>query len=219
MESMVLSVAVGVTTGVASSLIAWWITYRYLSPRVSFSDVIFRRYSKIRGCGYNYQFTVANERRRPAGDLEVTAKFTLKHFPPSTPDNIHNSVTVPTDGQTLPLLAGSTRKKKTIFRLSLLLDDDRFRNELLNFRPYLAQDVVNGLEGSKVSLEQLLAISPESFVRVTAMLTDGTSGSRRVFVSDSYSSDTIQEDLSYQTALCEEQRLRDEPYKHTQQMV
>ena len=170
MEIILLSVVVGVGTGVASSLIAWLILFHYLSPKAVFSNCIYKRYSRIRGCGYNYQFTVQNSRRRAAIDLELTAKLTLVQFPPSAPDGISNTFTIPTGGERLPFFPGFKRKQKSTLRISLLLDDDSFRHKLLGFQAYLPEPLVQKLTDSCVSLEELLKLAPGSFVRLSVLI-------------------------------------------------
>jgi len=198
---VMFSILIGVVTGVMSSLIAWWILFHYLSPEVIFSPSISKRYSKIRGCGFNYQFTIQNIRRRIAINVSLSARLTLLHFPPNLPDNISNILPIPLSSEIVPFLYQHEKGKDNPRRISFLLDDAIFCQKMLDYKAYLPPEIIEKAITFNLKLEDLLSIAPNSFIRLAVILTDSISSSQKIYISKKYMIDDIKEDKSYEASL------------------
>jgi hypothetical protein len=73
MAELVVSIVVGVISGVAASLIAWWFLFHVLAPQLTFSESITKHRSELSPVGYDYEFKFENSRSRRAINVTTQA--------------------------------------------------------------------------------------------------------------------------------------------------
>lgn len=174
---------VGMVTGILASLIAWWISYRLLAPKLAFSDKIKKSPTENTNVGYYYQFKLGNLRKHTAAmDISLRVALYLPEFPVK---NVTNIYTIPTDAA--DLFEISPNKKGDVGwskRISLNIYSDDF---LKHFNStYFTDEFKDLLRLKSHLLEDLLSITPNAFVKVFVSAANSYSGSRRLFKSINY---------------------------------
>jgi len=188
MELIVISIVTGVFSGIIASLVVWWYLFHFLSPQIEFSPIIAKKPSKDRGCGAYYQFMITNIGHRRAIDISLDILLVIRNYPEQGTDNIYH----PNPSRKAILELPSARKKNRVRRrIWINLDDDEFVDK---FKKSFFPDKIRQLANDKaLSLEELLSIGNDSFVRVVIKVTDSISGSIKVFRSKNYTSEDIRE--------------------------
>lgn len=180
---MLVGIIVGVTTGSLSSLIAWWISYRLLAPNIAFSPQLKKARTENAKTGYYYQFKIGNLKKHTSA-IDIAFRVTL-YLPDFPLVGVTNMYSIPTASTTIfelsPKKDGSTGWNR---RLSLQINNKEF---VKNFdKTYFSNDLKTLGESEMLTLEDLLSITPGSFIRIHASAANSYSGSRRLFKSKDY---------------------------------
>ena len=168
-----ISITSGVLTGLISSFLVWWYLYRHLSPKIDFSKKISKRPSPSRGCNFTYQFRFKNSRSKDAFNVQLQAQVVFPKFPGERT----NLYSIPLDSDFWVYLPPGIKGLKGIF---LELDDDDFRNLFLA-KKFFPKDIKETALNRKLSLEEILDVTKNSHLRISAIATHGTSGALNVF--------------------------------------
>lgn len=180
---MLLSIIVGVATGVLSSIVAWLVIYNLMAPNIKFADKIKKEKTKNDKTGYYYQFKFGNlKKRTSAVDIAIRATLYLPEFPSP---GVTNMYAIPTSGKNIfeltPKMEGNTGWNR---RISLNINDDDF---IKSFNKSYFSDEIKALCTEKMlHLEDLLSITAPAFIRVHVSAMDSFSGAKKVFKSREY---------------------------------
>ncbi len=177
----------GIPLGIASSLVAWWILFHTLVPRVTFSPFISK--TPIDDCpsGYRYRIKFLNIGRRDMIDTEVLARLRIKGIRKEYPTNWTN-VPIPVGSGRWPIVRPKRRKRGwgtgNIFRLRI--------DEINPGKAALPREIKKRIEDKSILLEELLSLGSETQVNINIFCYDRFSGSRKVFESKGYRLEDIQ---------------------------
>ncbi len=180
---MLVGIIVGVTTGILSSLIAWWIYYRLLAPKISFSEQLKKAKTENTKTGYYYQFKIGNlKKHTSAMDIGLRVTLYLPEFPVA---GVTNMYSIPTASTTIfelsPKKTGSTGWNR---RISLHINDEEFVKNL--DKTYFSKDLKALGASEMLTLEDVLSITPRAFIKIRASAANSYSGSRSLFRSKNY---------------------------------
>jgi len=182
----ILTIVIGVVTGVIASWLFWFLLYYGLAPKIAFSREISKRASKTRGCGYEYSIKLYNIRKRSAVDAQLSAYVTIPGISSPVTDDVYY---VPLGTNRIMEMIPKSKPGRNAHLVILNLDKERFI-KIFN-RPYFP-DSVRSLAGEgKLSLEDVLRIRDGSFFRLLVKLNDSVSGAVKVCRSKDYVLDDI----------------------------
>jgi len=167
-----LGLLLGIPLGVLSSLLAWWVLFHAVTPKIRFAEKISRLSF---GDGKTFRLKLLNDGRRHIIDCEFVAELRVRGLSPGVPRNTW------------------------LIRIPLRNDGfaywPRGTNRLIVFMPYRPDARVAAFcpadEDEGLALDRLFAIRDEVHLRIIVFAYDSFSGSRRVFVSKDYSASDI----------------------------
>jgi len=87
---MILSLIIGIPLGILASLIAWWILFHCIVPRLSFCSDISKTQTEDNNSGYRYRIKMKNKGARDIIDVEFFARFRVQGLRKQTPKNWSN---------------------------------------------------------------------------------------------------------------------------------
>lgn len=164
--STFLGIVLGVATGVAASVIFWFLQFRVFRTKIRVSPTI-ARYSYQRG-GTRCQVKIRNASRRDVIELSVTMRAVMPGL------TRRGSPAVLTLGEwTRPLLRGEDEVQYLV-RPESMSDDERSRHA--RFLPSSIVDAIAARE--PVDLIDFLKLADGSYIEVFAFGTDALSGAR-----------------------------------------
>lgn len=178
---LILSIVIGVTTGVIASWLFWFLLYYGLAPKIAFSHEISKRASKARGCGYEYSIKLYNIRKRSAVDVQLTAYVTIPGLSSPVTDDVYY---VPLGTNRIMEMIPKSKPGRNANLVILNLDKERFI-KIFN-RPYFPDSVRSLAAEGKLSLEDVLRIRDGSYFRLLVKLNDSISGAVKVCRSKDY---------------------------------
>jgi len=178
--TLVFALIVGVLIGIITSFAAWWILFRYFTPRLLFSYEI----SKIAASGTNtnstYCMKLVNSGRRQIIDLEMVARLRIRGVDSRAPKNWH-IVELKINRNKIPKVKPGGDATILVYPI-----------DLVEFQRMIFPDEIQ-LNAPKpdLSLEDLLGLGTAAELRLMAFGYDGFSGARRYFESHDYNADSI----------------------------
>lgn len=175
--SVIVSVVVGVTTGVASSFAVWWFLTRRLRPRVTICPTLAVFRSLTRDIVMT-QFRIRNDGRRPAHDVSVSVSVRMSGL-----IRTGTAEWAPVRTWHVPVLLPDValRWAVPLHRSELLVNAYLRRLPLSLRRTYQ--------ETGRVPADELLRAVDGSSLRVSVFATDSYSKSREYFEQSFTSSD------------------------------
>lgn len=187
-STIVMSIITGIISGVISSLTVWWLLTHYFSPKIEISSGISKYMQERKKCGYHYQIKFLNKRKRLAVNLHLSSHMVL---PSLIKEGVNEIWSVPLFTTEIPALLSTFNNAKCISRrLGFNIENDDFNSKF--DRPDLfPEHFIKLVKDKTVSLDDILAVHPKSFIRVVISATDSLTGSTRVFVSRDFSSSDI----------------------------
>ena len=181
---LLLSMVVGILLGVLSSLIAWWILFHYIVPRISFSAHIRKTETEDTKSRSEYRIKVKNVGKRTMIDIELIARYRVKGVNPSRSSN-WKWENLKIDSDRIPMLQPKTNR---IFRIY------PEQTETFKYAPYPENIRVKAHECT-LTLEDLLGLDETSGIQMYIFGFDNFSGARKLFISQSYDINSIKSDL------------------------
>lgn len=181
MFSIIVANVTGVIMGVVSSIVAWWVLFHVLAPKISFSDSLAKDTNPIKDGNCEYIFKYENLRSRRALNIELSAYVFLPDFPVKGHNNIPQ---IPLTKTRELAMFPTTDVDKVRRTVGLKIHEEPFisffKHELIDSEiRLLAHD-------KKLTLEQILSLSEGSYIRVIANATDSITGAIKSFKSKDY---------------------------------
>lgn len=185
LEATVTALLVGIPLGVLSSLIAWWILFHAIVPKVRYSNRIAKGDFIYSPSGTRCRIRLENFGRRDILDVELFARLRVRGLRPEAPTTW--DIVYPRIGYAkIPKLPRSGQPGS---RLTLTIHP----HELDDFSIKLLPDNLQTKVGTKeLTLDELMSLGTQSELHVYAFGYDAFSGTRRVFESPPYLLSDIQ---------------------------
>jgi len=181
MYLFLISILAGIVSGLLATWIFWYILYYVLSPKIEFSPSISKTKSESRGCGFQYRVKLHNSRKRIAVDAKLQAFVLIPGLTIKRTDDIfYIPLGTSRIMEILPKsYSGNVRKI-----IHLNLDKDHFtkifqRNNFPDSIRTLAFE-------KKISLEDILSLDEEAYIKFVIKVADSVSGATKVFSSKKY---------------------------------
>ena len=183
---LLLSIVIGVVTGVIASWLFWHVLYYGFAPKIAFSGAISKRDARARGCGFEYCIKMYNVRKRTAVDARLTAYVTIPGLSSAGTDDVYY---VPLGTKRIMEMVPKSRPGRNAHLVILNLDKERF-TEIFS-RIYFPEQVRFLAKERRLSLEDVLGVKDGSHLRLLVKVTDSVSGDTRVHRSKDYELEDI----------------------------
>ena len=178
---LLLSVVIGVVTGVIASWLFWNVLYYGFAPKIEFSEAISKREAPARGCGFEYCIKMYNVRRRIAVDARLTAYVTIPGLSSAATDDVYY---LPLGTKRIMEMIPKSRPGRNAHLVILNLDKERF-TEIFS-RVYFPERVRLLAGERRLCLEDVLGVKEGSHLRLLVKVTDSVSGATLVHQSKDY---------------------------------
>lgn len=185
MASYLLNNFVGLLLGIAGSLLAWWILFHCIVPKIQFSDSLSKLPTTDENCGWKYRFKIQNIGKRDLLDTQILARLSILglQFP-----NSWSVVKIPLDWTALrDEIPRISKRQNRVCRIFF----NRARE--LQDSAIFPEDIRAKAADNSLLLEELLALGSKASVRIYVFGYDEFSGSRKLFVSKPYRITDIKE--------------------------
>ena len=183
MTEILGSILIGIFIGIVTNLVAWWILFHYIIPEIRFSSSISKIPTKENNLGYKYRFKLQNIGKRSIIDVEVIARVRITEFG-DFPRNFR-IVDIPLSNKSI------THRMPIIPPLS-----DKFTGKILQIFPNKVDEFKElstypehiriKANEEKLLLEDVMSMGTKTTLQIMAFGYDEFSGSRRFFISKSY---------------------------------
>jgi len=190
MTEVLGSILIGLFIGVGTNLIAWWILFHYIVPKIHFSPSISKIPTKDNKLGYKYRIKIQNSGKRSIIDVELRARLKIKGIL----DNPQHwrLVGIPLSKNMIvnnfPIIKPA-KQKTSGFAIQIYINDvDEFSE--LSIYP---EDIRKKSKEGSLLLEDLLSIGSETNLQIFVFGYDEFSGSRKYFESIFYTINDIKE--------------------------
>jgi len=169
----------GIPSGILASIIAWWILFRKLTPKMSFSDSVVKTPSAHSKNGYSYGVNVENSGSRIIVDAEFFVQFRAKGLIAETP-NRWIVVFIPLPYNRIPRMRPvKTNHVRDILTLSI--------NTATDFEKDLFPDEIrHKYKEERLTLEDIMGLGSDTTLQIISFGYDEFSGARKVFESKVY---------------------------------
>ena len=165
-----VSIIISIPLGILCSIVAWWVLFHGVSPKVEFSNRVGKLPTDDSPSGFRYRIKIRNIGARDAIDLQFHAFVRVKGLSPEFPNNI-SILRIETD--TGHVVRMGRKKGNRIVRLhpekTTLFDSARFPPE---FR-------TKQRDGT-LTLEDVLSLGNSAFLKMHVFAYDEFSGSRKL---------------------------------------
>jgi hypothetical protein len=152
---MVFSIVGGFGAGIVASYVVWLLIARFHLPRIDVSDIC-RDHRSIEPLRYRYRVKIRNpSRRRSVGDLNLAARLVIRGLHPSQPDGYTAFRLRLADTHPFPVLEPGEGRIYTFKPIELEADGTAT----------LPGHIRTGLETGHISLEALMGLGTDAFVR------------------------------------------------------
>jgi hypothetical protein len=179
---ILLSTLIGIPFGILSSLVAWWILFHCIVPKVAFSKEILRSKSADTQSGFKYRLKVANTGKRNIIDVEIIVRYRIK-LTESSKTWIWETIKV--DHGKVPRIPkgkGGNRIFRIYPEMTQCFSSDRYPD-------YIRKKAEDG----SLSLEDVMSAGYKSNIIIYIFGYDEFSGTRKLFLSSSYDLSKIKE--------------------------
>jgi hypothetical protein len=152
---MVFSIVAGFGAGIVASYVVWLLIARFHLPRIDISDIC-RDHRSLEPLRYRYRIKIRNpSRRRSVGDLNLAARLVIRGLHRSRPDAYTAFRLRLADTHPFPVLEPGEGRIYTFKPIELEADGSAT----------LPAHVRTGLETGDISLEELMGIGTDAFIR------------------------------------------------------
>lgn len=182
-----MEIIIGFILGIIASILAWYILFHKIVPKVNFSDKVYKQPTEENPSGFRYLIKFQNIGRRKIIDIEYFAKLRIKGIY-SHRINSWKAIYIPFDDNRIPQVRSHRKDhKRIILQLCPTLINDIAKRSL-------PEDVKQKLRNETILLEDLMEFGRESELQIFGFGYDSFSGSRKVFESKIYRRSDIEEE-------------------------
>lgn len=177
---------IGIPIGIICSLIAWWILFHGIKPRIRFSEFISKIPHKD-GKGFIYRVKYENHGRGRVVDLTYSAFLSIRALSPNRKKTWEIvQLALQNEGQ-IPALDPVRKQGLRRFILLDLLQTSKMQDAA--FPEPIREKYADGT----LLLEEVLALGEEAFVQFFVFGYHDWSGSRKLYASKCYRLEDIRE--------------------------
>ena len=184
--SSIVNLLVGIPLGILASLIAWWILFHLIEPKIVFDDKISKISTKDNNSGWKYKMKFYNKRSRDIIDVEIFVRLNIKGFDSQRPE-VWEFLNLVSFRNRIPIM--KKNGKKVIRFYPKVLNDFEFN--------ILPKDIRNKCINDAATLEDFLNLGQEAYLKLIVYGYDGFSGTRKAFESMDYSTNNVIETSDY----------------------
>lgn len=189
MYNSILINIINVLTGVVSSYIVWYLTFKILVPKIHFSNKISRVSTTENNSKYKYRFKFENCGHRDIIDLEIIVKLRIKGLSVNFPENWH-VIYLPTstlDYKNVAIVRPISKKGLRVVLEIKTYESDYFKDMIF------PSDIRTLAETKSLTLEDVMNLGKDSELQIFIFGTDEFSGSKKFFESKIYKYSTSPE--------------------------
>ncbi|MBS1572994.1 MAG: hypothetical protein JST62_11405 [Bacteroidetes bacterium] len=185
----VSDIIISTLTGVVASFFVWWLTFKYLVPKINFADKISKLQTDENGSGFRYRIKFENSGNRNIIDLQVLIRLRIRGIRQEQPKN-WEVVYLPTSSLEYKNVAivrpASSSGLRPVLEIKTY-ECDYFQRTIFpdNIR-ILAQN-------NQLTLDQVLNIGQEAEFQIMVLGYDEFSGARKFYESKNYTINDIAE--------------------------
>jgi hypothetical protein len=175
----------GLLIGILGSLIAWWILFRLISPKLIFSERISRAKADDEPGDLAYRVRFENSGRRAIIDLSIKAILRIRGLNPLRPSNWETTyLPVSFEGDFPYVFPNREKGNRRIIRIRV-----KKKNEFE--RTVYPTEIREKARDRSLTLDDLLSIGTQATVQLIALGSDSFSGARKAFFSPGYTRNDI----------------------------
>lgn len=185
-------IALGFILGCISSTIVTVVWYQIFVPKIKFADTICRYESMDKHEVYTYKIKFRNIGKRDIFEMYLYCTLFLPDL--QMKDSTH-TVDINLSYNFSPLFKRRGRKGKLNpdGLVRICLNDEKMRDEFV--RPIYCEEINQKAENNLLTLEDLLEITPTSYIKFYIIAHDRFTGSKKVFESSNYTINNIKHGL------------------------
>lgn len=174
----------GFLVGVLSSLAVWWLIQRILAPQIQFGDTVKINVDSAYVGGRRYVIEFRNVGSRRAFDVEIFARLLIEDLRPGSLFRRH-IVPLKLNRNRIPLMRNDGRKNYASL--------DLYAAEELGTE-HFPMRIQEAFRNRNLRLENLMNLGSHVELVLVIMAYDEWSGSRKLFVSKSYTWDDLEKE-------------------------
>lgn len=184
MTNFIPSVIVGVIAGLLSSILFGWILYKYMSPKIRFTEKIYKSIDLPEPSGFAYRIGIKNVRKRDAVNLKIRSTLIIPNFPRDGVDAI-NYVQSSTEN-IMEIPPNISRNVRLLFNCDAIIKGIHKRKHSLK--------LLECAKEKKVIPEYFYERFPDAYILINAYVSDGYTGFSRLYRSKKYKINDLSED-------------------------
>lgn len=183
----IIEIVISTIIGILTSYLMWWFTYKFLVPKITFSESISRLNTDENPSGKKYRFKLENSGSRNIIDLQVLVKLRIKGLRKNHSNN-WEVIYIPTstlDYKNVAIVKPTSKKGLRVVLEIKTYECDYFQKPLFS-------DEIRTLSNNKsITLDDVLSIGKEAEFQILVFCYDEFSGARKFFESKKYTADDI----------------------------
>ncbi len=179
-----ISLILGIPLGILASLIAWWILFHAVVPKIEFSHDISKSTAIDSKSGYRYRIKFENTGKRDVLDLEIFARYRIQGIKQETPKN-WSIIDLHISKERIPIVKKGGNKIIRIYpEKTKHFENDMYPDEIQYKKMKLS-----------LTLEDIFKATDNTSLQIVMFGYDSFSGSRKVFESKKYYIKNIKQGL------------------------
>jgi len=179
MCNFLLNVLVSSLSGVGASFFVWWLTFKYLSPKLKIGETISKLPTEDNMSKFKYRFKFENIGRRNIIDVEVIVRLRIQGLKKEIPNN-WEIIYLPTSSFEYDKVAIIKPVSKTRIRPILEIktyECSYFQND------FFPEGIKTKYKTNRLTLEDVMVLGKQSEFQIMMLGTDEFSGARKFFES------------------------------------
>ena len=180
-----MEIIIGFVLGIIASILAWYILFHKIIPKVDFFEKIYKDRTDENPSGYRYLIRFQNNGHRDIIDIELFAKLRIKGIYEHR-RNAWKAIYIPIDDNRIPKINSQKRNHK---RIAIQICPTEINHIAKRSIP---DELKRKLDDETILLEELMEIGEKSELQIFGFGYDSFSGSRKVFESKKFVRDDIE---------------------------
>jgi len=179
MCKFLLNVLVSSLTGVGASFFVWWLTFRYLSPKLKLGKTISKLPTNDNKSKVKYRFKFENVGKRNIIDVEVIVRLRIQGINKNFPNN-WQVIYLPTSSleyNRVAIVRPTTESRVRPILEIKLYECDYFQKD------FFPEEIKTKSKNGELTLEDVMQLGTRSEFRIIMLGTDEYSGARKFFES------------------------------------
>lgn len=183
-----LDILTGFVFGIFASTIVAAVWPKLFLPSIKFSDKISKKESTENNEAFCYRIKFRNDGKRDIFELKLYSSIVLCDFPHNGSNHIIN---IKTSYCFNPIFkkrkSGKVTNPDALVRF--VLNDEELKQELC--RPIYPEYINVKAKNSQITLEDILSICPNSYIKIYIIAHDSFTGNKKIFESKKYTKNDI----------------------------